>query len=51
MFGDHDYRRGGEEGAEWRCECGARCAHVWPDDIREEGGAHHCLLCGADGLG
>ena len=49
--GDHHYERGGEEGLEYLCECGAHCPHKWPDDIREEGGGNYCLLCGADGLG
>ena len=48
---DHVYKRGGEEGLDYVCECGAFCPHRWPDDMREEGGGHYCVLCGADGLG
>lgn len=48
---EHDYRRTAtDDGYEYVCDCGAHCPHEWPDDIREEGGGHHCLLCGADGL-
>ncbi len=47
----HKYKRTAtEDGFDHVCECGAHCPHEWPDDLREEGGAHHCKLCGADGL-
>lgn len=48
--GEHRFKRGGEEGLDYQCACGMHCPHQWPEDLREEGGAHHCLLCGADGL-